>query len=135
MSVLKAIIDALGPARDLLLGVLLGTLVSLLIAENYFQRQRKLDKEKEKAAVLLQFLKLTNVYKRWHLEKLGREEEGAFPIYVKDAMAEYATVYDLYLPNGDHTQGYKQALETAQKEIIEHPERFVLKNEIGNRQS
>jgi hypothetical protein len=123
-EVLVKLCSVVSPYRDLL-NVLLGSLISVpvslwasrRVSEEYFKKQRAIDRAKEKAEVLLRFNKLVRAFKKWQTEMPGQSKQRAFPDYVKDAMDEYKTYHDIYLPEGDVMSSYRQAAIIARKEI------------------
>ena len=95
-----------------------GVIVSLLVAERYFRRQRTIDERKEQVDVERHYRKVVNAF----ITFSGKRPK--YPLYLRDAMNDLELVLKVYNRDFDHNEVQTEAGELAKKIIAEHPQDF-----------
>jgi hypothetical protein len=112
-------INILISGGKIILEQLPGLAVSLIIAERYFRRQRRIDRNKEESDVKLHYGKVVDAF-IIHLGK--RPKNMSFELH--EAMAELRIRLTIYRPEFDANKLLLEAAEEAKKRIAAHPEDF-----------
>jgi hypothetical protein len=100
-------------------GLVISLATSFYVSQIYFNRQRKIDKEKEEKEVQLYHRKLMNAY----ITSLGkRPKVASFP--VREAMDDLKTRLEIYRPDFDANKWLSDLATDAVKFIAEHRDDF-----------
>jgi hypothetical protein len=99
-------------------GAAISLVISLLIAEKYFRRQRDIDKKKEEQDVKLHYRKAVNAY----ITFLGKRAK--YPFYLREALSDLEITLNIYRTDFDFNQLRCEVAELAKKTIQERPDDF-----------